>query len=72
MKSDCPILRAQGRENKQAQASGTNEDALKKNHFYALQSRFDQEIPPDVVTGMLKLFSINVYTLSALIQLCLL
>ena len=33
MKSNCPILRAQGRENKQAQASGSNDDAPKKNHF---------------------------------------
>ena len=33
MKSDCPILRDQGRENKQAQASGSNDDAPKKNHL---------------------------------------
>ena len=72
MKSDCPILRDQGRENKQAQASCSNDDSPKKNYFYALQSRFDQELPQDVVTGMLKVFSTNDYKLLAPMQLCLL
>ncbi|XP_049406182.1 uncharacterized protein LOC125869789 [Solanum stenotomum] len=44
----------QGRENKQAQASGSNSDAPKKNHFYDLQSRCDQETSLDVVTGSAK------------------
>ncbi|KAH0716653.1 hypothetical protein KY290_012914 [Solanum tuberosum] len=45
-----PYDLAQGRENAQAQASGPNPDAPKKNRFYALQSRGDQESSPDVVT----------------------
>ncbi|XP_049397238.1 DEAD-box ATP-dependent RNA helicase 3B, chloroplastic-like [Solanum stenotomum] len=36
MKRDCPMLRAQGREGKQVPPSGSNSDAPKKNHFYAL------------------------------------
>ncbi|KAH0685720.1 hypothetical protein KY290_017248 [Solanum tuberosum] len=63
MRKDCPMLKAQGRENAQAQASGPNPDAPKKNHFYALQSRGDHESSPDVVTGMLQVFTINVYAL---------
>ena len=34
-----------------------------KNHFYTIQSRSDQESSRDVVTGMLKLFSFDVYGL---------
>uniref|UniRef100_M1DTJ2 Polyprotein n=1 Tax=Solanum tuberosum TaxID=4113 RepID=M1DTJ2_SOLTU len=63
MRRDCPMLKAQGKENAQAQASGPNPDALKKNRFYALQSQGDQENSSDVVTGMLQVFSINVYAL---------
>ena len=46
----------------QSQASDSNE-ASKKNHFYALCSRGEQETSPDVVTGMLIVFSIYVYAL---------
>ena len=46
----------------QAQASGSNEASM-KNHFYALRSRSEQETSPDVVTVMLKVFSIDVYVL---------
>ena len=35
----------------------------KKNRFYALRSRGEQETSPDIVTDMLKLFSIDVYPL---------
>ena len=42
---------------------GLNCDALKKNRFYALKSKGDQEYSPDVVTSMLQLFQINVYEL---------
>ena len=44
------------------QARGLNE-APKKNHFYALCSRGEQETSPNVVTGMLKVFCIDVYAL---------
>ncbi|XP_049382861.1 uncharacterized protein LOC125847242 [Solanum stenotomum] len=50
VRRDCPMLKVQGRENKQAQASGSNSDAPKKNHFYSLQSRGDQQSSPNVVT----------------------
>ena len=46
----------------QAQASGSS-DAPKKNHFYALRSRDEKETSPDVVTGMLKIFTLVLYVL---------
>ena len=46
----------------QSQASGSS-NALKKNFFYALRSRGEQENSPDVVTGMLKVLSLDVYAL---------
>ncbi|WMV25219.1 hypothetical protein MTR67_018604 [Solanum verrucosum] len=47
IRRDCPTLKAQGRENVEAQESGLNPDAPKKNHFYALES---QDF--DVILGM--------------------
>ena len=44
------------------QENGSSE-AQKKNRFYALRSRGEQETSPDVVTGMLKIFYIDVYAL---------
>uniref|UniRef100_M1DF09 Retrotransposon gag protein n=1 Tax=Solanum tuberosum TaxID=4113 RepID=M1DF09_SOLTU len=41
--------------------SGTN--APKQNRFYALQTRGEQESSPDVVTGMFKVFQLDVYDL---------
>ena len=38
-------------------------DAPKKINFYFLRSRHEQEISPDVVTGMLKIFTLDVYDL---------
>ena len=55
-------MRGQEKDSYQEQASGSNE-APKKNLFYALRSRYEQETSPDVVTVMLKVFSINVYDL---------
>ena len=57
------MMKTQGGENSQAQASSQNPDAPMKNHFYSLQSRSDQEISQDMVTGVLKLFYFYVYAL---------
>ncbi|XP_069150279.1 uncharacterized protein [Solanum lycopersicum] len=46
---DFPNVRAQDKGSGQAQSSGSNE-APKKNHFYALRSRGEQETSPNVVT----------------------
>ncbi|KAK4733737.1 hypothetical protein R3W88_007998 [Solanum pinnatisectum] len=40
---DCPTRTTKGREGNQAPPSGSNSDAPKKNRFYALQLRNDQE-----------------------------
>ncbi|XP_049357124.1 uncharacterized protein LOC125821803 [Solanum verrucosum] len=69
---DYPTRSAKGREGNQAPPSGSNSDAPKKNRFYALQSRNDQEGSPDVVTGMLQVFSIDVYALLDPVPLCIL
>ena len=61
---DCPNLNGQDNSSSQAQESGSNVDAFKKYHFYALRSRGEQETSPDVVNGMLKVLFIDVYALS--------
>ena len=63
MKKDFPMTKTQEGENSQAQSSGSNPDDHKINCFYALKSKRDQESSPDVITGMLKLFSFDVYAL---------
>jgi len=55
-----PTLTAKGREDKQTPQSSSNSNSQKQNRFYALQSRGDQERSPNVVTSMLKVFSIDV------------
>ena len=45
------------------QSSGSYVDPPKKNCFYALRSRVEQESSSDVVAGMLQVFSIDVYDL---------
>ncbi|KAH0664080.1 hypothetical protein KY284_029011 [Solanum tuberosum] len=60
---DCPMLAAKGREGKQATCSGAGSNAAKQNHFYALQTRDEQESSPDMVTGMLKVFQLYVHAL---------
>ena len=46
----------------QSQVSGSNK-APNKNNFYSLRSRGEQETSLDVVTGMLKVFYIDLYAL---------
>ena len=46
----------------QSQATGCS-DSPYKNRFYALRSRGEEETSPDVVTGMLKIFTLDVYAL---------
>ena len=57
---DLRNVRVQDKRSVQAQESGSNE-ASKKNRFYALRSRGEQDISPDVVTGILRVFSFEVY-----------
>ena len=47
------MARVQGKESNQAQESCPNSDAPKNNHIYALRSRGDQKVSPDVVSNML-------------------
>ena len=54
--TNCPNCKGQDK-CAQSQASVSP----KKNHFYALLSRGEQETFPDVVTVMLKVFTIDVY-----------
>jgi len=60
---DFPTRSAKGKEENQAPPSGSNSEAPKKSHFYALQSRSDQKGSSDVVIGMLQVFSIDIYAL---------
>ena len=50
---------AKGKESTQDPTNTPSPNAPKKNRFYALHSRCDQEESPDTVTGMLQVFSIN-------------
>ena len=47
--------------NIQAQPNGPNSEDPKRNLFYALKARGEQDSSPYVVTGMLKVFFVNVY-----------
>ena len=58
---DC--YNVKGQDNGSGHTNGSNADASKKNHFYSLWSWGEQESSPNVVTGMLQVFSINVYSL---------
>ena len=57
------FLNFKGQDKGSEQACGLNDDASKKNHFYSLHSRGEQETSPYFLTGMFKVCSINVYTL---------
>lgn len=58
---DCSNFK--GQDKGSGQASCSNIDAQKKNRFYSLLSRGEQEISPNVVNDMLQLFSIDPYAL---------
>ena len=57
---ECSNLKSQDKGSGQSQAIGSS-DAPKKNRFYVVRSRGKQKTSPDVVTGMLKVFSLDVY-----------
>ena len=61
MLRDCPNVRIKGKGNSQGQPSGPSSEAPKRNCSYALKARGEQESSLDVVTGMLQVFSVNVY-----------
>ena len=56
-------MRGKDKDSGKYQASCSKVDPPKKNYFNALRSRGEQESSPDVVTGMLQVFAINVYCL---------
>ena len=58
---DFPNVRGQDKGSCKAQASGSNE-APKKKRFYALRSRGEKETFLYVVTSILKVMSINIYS----------
>ena len=57
---DCSNLRSQRKGNSQVQPSVPNPETPKRNRFYALKVRGEQDNFPDIVTVMLQVFSINV------------
>ena len=59
---DFPNLKGQDKGSGQSQSSCSNVDAPKKNRFYALRHRGEQESSPNVVTCMLQV-CIDVYAL---------
>ena len=63
MVKDFPNVRSQGKGSIQYQSSGPRFEAPKRNQFYALKARGEQENSPDIVTSMLQVLSINFYAL---------
>ena len=57
-----PNMRSKDKGSGQSQASDSNKTP-NKNRFYSPHSTGEQETSPDVVIGMLKFFSIDVYAL---------
>ena len=57
------MIKDQGRENTQAQTIAPNLETPKKNHFYSLYFMGEQGGSLNLVTVMLQVFSIDVYTL---------
>ena len=56
-------MRSQGKRNSQFQPSGPSSEASIRDHLYAVKARGEQESSPDVVIGLLQVFSFNVYAL---------
>ena len=56
-------MRSQENGSGQANTGCSNSGAPKRNHFYVLRCRAEQEKYPDVVTGILQVLSIDVYAL---------
>ena len=54
----CLNVKRKDKGSMQSQTSGSIVDSPKKNHFYALPFRGEQESSPDVVTDMLHVFSL--------------
>ena len=63
MVKDCNNVKGQVKGNSQVLPCGSSSEAPKRNRFYALKSMSEQEISPDIVTGMLQVLSINFYAL---------
>ena len=59
---DCPNMKSQDKGSGQAQESGSS-DAPKTTRFHALRSRGEKKTSPNVVNGMLKIFTLDVYAL---------
>ncbi|WMV57929.1 hypothetical protein MTR67_051314 [Solanum verrucosum] len=60
---EFPLLATKGRDGRQAQPSRSGSTTPKQNKLYALQTQQDHEDSSDVVTGMLKVFHLDVYDL---------
>ena len=60
---DCPSFKGLDKGSGKDQSSCSNMDGPKKNHFYVVRSRGEQKSSPNVVTGILQIFSIDVYDL---------
>lgn len=56
-------MRFNGKDKGSGKESGSDLDPPKKNHLYALRSRGELQSSPDVVTGILQVITINVYSL---------
>ena len=61
--NNCSKLKCQDKDSGQDQARGSNVDRPKKIIFFVLRSRGEQETSPNVLTGMLKVYSIDIYSL---------
>ena len=61
MVKDYLNVRSQGKGNSQTQSSVSSFEDSKRNRLYSLKVKGEKEYSPDVMTGMLNVFSVNVY-----------